>query len=190
MWEYTQTDELRHYGVVGMKWGVRKNPAKAYAKAYKKKTKLEKRASDWDKSKASWEKKVESSRKSVDTEKRYLEAEKAKRDLAGSELAARRKQYGDGSKDFLGINKSNLNRAQKNFDRTNESYQKQADRTNRAIIDNSNNERRLANSTTRAKRAASKAKRWSSLMDSTFSNVSPDLINAGREMFEKSRKKR
>ena len=33
--------ELYHYGVKGMKWGVRKNPAKAYAKAVRKKRKLD-----------------------------------------------------------------------------------------------------------------------------------------------------
>lgn len=36
-------NELMHYGVLGMKWGVRKNPAQAYSKAIVKKQKLEKR---------------------------------------------------------------------------------------------------------------------------------------------------
>ena len=35
------SEELCHYGVIGMKWGVRRNPSKAYAKAVRKKHKID-----------------------------------------------------------------------------------------------------------------------------------------------------
>lgn len=39
-------NELMHYGVLGMKWGARRNAAKAYSKAVKKQQKLNKNIDD------------------------------------------------------------------------------------------------------------------------------------------------
>lgn len=39
-----RSDELEHYGVVGMRWGVRKDKDKAYAKSMKKLSALDKKA--------------------------------------------------------------------------------------------------------------------------------------------------
>ena len=40
----SENTELKHYGVIGMRWGVRKNPEKAFHKARKKQLRLEKKA--------------------------------------------------------------------------------------------------------------------------------------------------
>ena len=39
--ELYNQEELQHYGVIGMKWGVRKDPSKAYKKAVKKADKID-----------------------------------------------------------------------------------------------------------------------------------------------------
>ena len=67
MWNYTYTDELYHYGVLGMKWGVRRAREKGTTYSYKSsKTK-------------SYEKKAERAKQKGQTEQYKTLSKKAKR---------------------------------------------------------------------------------------------------------------
>lgn len=96
MWEYRNTDELYHYGVIGMKWGVRRGKtAKAYGKASKKLAKLgakvEKRTTKFNK--ASEKAEDYATRTFASPNKRAKTAQKARkasRKLVAAELKAKR----------------------------------------------------------------------------------------------------
>lgn len=81
MWKYnygpyTDSEYLAHYGVLGMKWGVRKDPSKAYGKAIKKKNTLKKKAVDYEVKSAKTRQKALKKETKATNEKQYEKARK------------------------------------------------------------------------------------------------------------------
>lgn len=69
------SDGLQHYGVLGMKWGVRRgNSSKAYYKATKKANKLNKKAADKQLKSAKLQKKALKKETSATNEKQFQKA--------------------------------------------------------------------------------------------------------------------
>lgn len=79
-------NELLHYGVVGMKWGVRKDPYKAYSKAVNKRNKLTQKA---EKAKTEYTKAIIKSNSGVSSKYKKLQLKADK-----YQLKAEKKKYG------------------------------------------------------------------------------------------------
>ena len=71
-------NELQHYGVLGMKWGVRRNPSKQFRKSSVKLNKLKRKVADKEVKASKLREKAYKAEAKATSEKKYQKARKKK----------------------------------------------------------------------------------------------------------------
>lgn len=185
--------ELTHYGVLGMKWGVRRNPSKAYANSMIKRKRLEDKAEiakyNRKLAKSAYE---EAKRTRQDTEEQMKVAESKAasagriKDRADSDLAIANMK-GKGL-----FNELNVHKKRREADRATDDYNEAlseltsiSKKFNTDLYYEDVASEKFSHYSYIAEKAISKSQRWNKIMDSTFKDMSPDIIAAGEELVKK-----
>lgn len=156
--------ELQHYGVIGMKWGIRHDPVKAYSKAIAKQTKLDTKVS---KTRDKYLKRTAKANRGVSIRYQKKQAKADKK-----QAKADRKKYG------LFTNSTKAAKLQVKADRAQYKANKYKSRYEKRNA-------KADKATGKYQRAQRKAERWTRQMNKTFkdyniSQLSPEHVASGQ----------
>lgn len=181
--------ELQHYGVLGMKWGVRKNPTKAYVKATKKQRRLDKRARFASEVRDEAKRDLERAKKKEADLTAKARVAQARFDLAANDLNTKTEKYNSARVDPFGAKARAVGEATKRYRSERDAYNKSAKEANEAIVDRAASDDNVKMWAGIAERRIAKSQRWEAAMNTAFKDVSPDAIAAGKAILEKKKRK-
>lgn len=173
--------ELVHYGVKGMKWGIRKDATKAYIKAGKKQRALDNNVKYHKKKLSDAEYEVDVAKSRVSENTRKVEEARLKKETANYAYEDAKRRYGYGDNDIFGFKEDNLNKATLKLNKANAEYEKQKNALNQSLLDQHAKEDTVRNLSARTRAVINKSEKWRKAVDTAFKDVSPDVIKAGDE---------
>jgi chromosome segregation ATPase len=186
MWEYHHTDELKHYGVKGMKWGVRKNPVKAYAKSKRKQLNLDAKIDKKKSQREEWKSRQKKANADIaELEPRFKARETALQIATNRYNVAKTSYDRHGHRfDPLGVKSRSVRRAELSYEAAAKAYNRVAKPMNKALKETYMADAKIKKLSKDVEKATAKSEKWQRAMKEVFADVPRETIADGEKFFK------